>query len=180
MDENIDYRRQRRNDEDDDQTIMPGMSEAEIERIVRRRVKKRQDKMREFYIHFGIFIFVNAFFWMIWAMTSLGEFPWPFIIMGGWGIGVFTHFMDLTQSFSSVQARRDRVIQQEVEREKERLGIYTKPKRDALAKSKREPMRVADDGELQPLDELLDEDRDDEDEDTPRYQDRQRSRSRRG
>src|SRR5690349_21297095 len=105
----MDERRRRTRDasDDGDRTIMPGMTEDEIERIVRARVKKRQDKQREFVIHAGIFAMVNGGLWLLWAMESPGEFPWPFLVMAGWGIGVFAHFMDMTQTLSGVQARRD-------------------------------------------------------------------------
>ncbi len=171
----MDERRRRRRDDDyddNDRTITPGMSEEEIERIVRYRVKKRQDKQREFIIHAGIYIMINGGLWFLWA-TEAGGFPWPFIVMAGWGIGLFAHFMDMIQSFSSVQSRRDAIVQREIEREKERIGLYEKPKRESLQKSKRAPMRVSDDGELEPVD---DADYDDEEEDAPRY----RQNNRRG
>jgi hypothetical protein len=167
-------------DEDDDKgeelerTILPGMSEDEIERIVRHRVKKREEKKREFFIHLVIYLIVNIGIWSVWLTDP--EFPWPIFVSGGWGIGLFAHATEVWQSLSRNQSRRDAIIAQEVEREKERLGIYSKPKRESL--ERRKPMRVSDDGELQPLDALLEDRIDDVDDDaeTPRY----RQNNRRG
>jgi 2TM domain-containing protein len=119
------------------------------EEEIRRRVEKRIKQRNEFYIHLAVYIAVNLLLWGIWFFTSNfhnGEdnFPWPFIPMMGWGIGIVAH--GLTVYFNSARRieARERAVQREIERERERLANddhYEKPKRD-------QRMRLTEDGEL--------------------------------
>jgi hypothetical protein len=42
---------------------------------------------RDFQLHCLIFLLVNAFLWIIWAVTGAG-FPWPVFVTGGWAVGL--------------------------------------------------------------------------------------------
>ncbi|NER17708.1 histidine kinase [Spongiivirga citrea] len=56
------------------------------------RVKERVKAIKEFYIHFAIYLIMVPFFiWMNWISTS---FPWAIFPIFGWGIGVAGHAME--------------------------------------------------------------------------------------
>jgi hypothetical protein len=119
------------------------MDEQEIRERVEKRIKERND----FYIHLVVYIVAVAMMWAFWAFIGGdGGFAWPLIAMVGWGIGIVAH--GLTIFFKSPErvAARERMIQREIERERERLEqagypMSDKRKRDAL-------YRLSDDGEL--------------------------------
>ena len=69
------------------ETRMPE-SEGLRERAIR-RLKKKSD----FRIHLLIYVMVNAFIVVVWAMTGSGFF-WPILPMAGWGIGVVANAWD--------------------------------------------------------------------------------------
>lgn len=71
------------------------MSEEELYRLARKRVEEKKG----FYVHFAVYLAVNALLIMIWWFTGEpgGRFPWFIFPLGGWGIGVLFHFLvDLT------------------------------------------------------------------------------------
>jgi len=124
---------------------------------IRRRIEKRIKQRNEFYIHLAAYIAGNLLMWVIWALTlDTGEtigFPWPIIVMLGWGIGLGAHGLTLFFSSPSRVEARERAIQREIERERERLvndDYYEKPKRD-------QRMRLTDDGELIEIDDDLED-----------------------
>ena len=62
------------------------MSEEEIYRLARKRVKDK----KEFFSHLMVYIVINAMFVVIWAITRAGYpwFVWPLL---GWGVGLAFH-----------------------------------------------------------------------------------------
>lgn len=44
-----------------------------------------------FRIHFTVYLVISAMLILIWFMTSTA-FPWPFIVILGWGAGVAAHW----------------------------------------------------------------------------------------
>ena len=64
----------------DDDTIPSDPREAAIQRIKRKR---------QFQYQLLIFVLINAFLWIIWAIGGFG-FPWPIFVTVGWGIGLAT------------------------------------------------------------------------------------------
>jgi 2TM domain len=56
-----------------------------------RRLKKRRD----FRAHLLVYILVNGFLVIIWAMTNRHGFFWPIFPMAGWGIGVVMNAWDV-------------------------------------------------------------------------------------
>ena len=78
-------------------------------------------------------------------VSRVMEFPWPLIVMFGWGAGLIGHAVD-TFINPAHNGKREEAIQREIERERERLRMdgYTlvdKPKNDFN-------MRLTEDGEL--------------------------------
>ncbi|HLU08700.1 MAG TPA: protein kinase [Oceanobacillus sp.] len=107
-------------------------------RKVRHRVEQPFTKRREFASHLGVYVMINLMMWFIYFASNSSnfmreliggelqilEFPWPLIVMFGWGIGLAIHAFEVLSS-----ERQERAIEREVERERERL-YYEKPKRD--------------------------------------------------
>ena len=56
---------------------------------------ERLKKRRDFHGHVLIYLLVNAFLVVIWAVTSPGGFFWPIFPMVGWGIGVVMNAWDV-------------------------------------------------------------------------------------
>jgi hypothetical protein len=56
---------------------------------------KRLKKKRDFLAHLLVYVMVNAFIIVIWAVTSDGGFFWPIFPMVGWGIGVIMNAWDV-------------------------------------------------------------------------------------
>jgi hypothetical protein len=50
-----------------------------------------------------------ALLWMIWLLTMPGGFPWPAIVMFGWGIGVVMNIWDVygRKPFSEAEVREE-------------------------------------------------------------------------
>jgi hypothetical protein len=128
-------------------------------RKVRSRVEQPFTKRREFATHLGVYVMINLMMWFIYfasgnsnfvqELVSGGlqflEFPWPLIVMFGWGIGLVIHGVETLSS-----DRRERAIEREVERERDRL-YYEKPKRDQFYDEDDEPegnVRLNADGEF--------------------------------
>lgn len=51
---------------------------------------KRLNARREFRVHLGVYVLVNAMLIVIWVATGAGYF-WPIWPIGGWGIGLAAH-----------------------------------------------------------------------------------------
>jgi hypothetical protein len=125
------------------------------EQEIRERVEKRIKQRNEFYSHLVIYIAVNLMLWVIWGLSDdsrLFEFgfggfddvPWPIFSTLGWGLGVLIHGLSVYFNSPGRADAHERMVQREVERERERLeaaGLANKRKRDAL-------YRLSDDGEL--------------------------------
>lgn len=152
-------------DQHPDTRIESGMSEAEIEARIRRRVEKRHQNQAAFLYHLVSFIGVNAVLWGIWLFSGHGDgLPWPAFITLFWGIGLVSHALVVYQSSGMAVARREAAMQREVELEKARLGLRSdnydyvdeKPKRIEKAKpapiEREQRVRLSDDGELVPVD----------------------------
>ncbi len=65
--------------------------DTELRKQAIRRLKKRRD----FRGHLLVYVLVNAFFVVIWAMTSPNSFFWPIFPLVGWGIGVVMNAWDV-------------------------------------------------------------------------------------
>ena len=61
---------------------------------LRDRAIRRLKKRRDFFAHLLVYVMVNGFIVVIWALTSQGFF-WPIFPMVGWGIGVVMNAWDV-------------------------------------------------------------------------------------
>ena len=63
---------------------------------LREQAIKRLKKRRDFHGHVLIYLMVNAFLVVIWAVTSPDGFFWPIFPIVGWGIGVVMNAWDVS------------------------------------------------------------------------------------
>ena len=79
------------------------------EQDLRERAIKRLKKRRDFHGHVLIYLLVNAFLVVIWAVVSPGSFFWPIFPMVGWGIGVVMNAWDVygRRPFTEAQVQRE-------------------------------------------------------------------------
>jgi hypothetical protein len=67
---------------------MTQMTEEEIMKLAAQRVKAR----RGFWVHFSVYCVVNAFLFLVWAITSrFSGHPWFIWTMLPWGVGIAFH-----------------------------------------------------------------------------------------
>jgi hypothetical protein len=84
--------------------------DEELRALAMKRLKKKS----EFKGHVMIYVLVNTFLVVVWAMSGAGYF-WPAFIMGGWGIGLVANAWD-------VYGRSDVPTEGQIQHEMERLG----------------------------------------------------------
>lgn len=87
--------------------------EATTEHTRRDQAAGRVKKKRDFIGHLLMYLLMNAFLVVIWAITDLHGFFWPVFVIGGWGIAVVMNAWD-------VYWRRD-VSELDIRREEERM-----------------------------------------------------------
>lgn len=125
---------------------------------IRRRAEQPFNKRREFLSHLAVYIPINLMLWVIYFFSGgifdseIGflnvGFPWPLIVMFGWGIGLVFHAVDVWAG-----TRQQRAIDRAVERERERYYVE-KPKRDRYLYEEddsvdaRPSVRLNEDGEF--------------------------------
>jgi hypothetical protein len=85
---------------------------ADSEQGLREQAIQRLKKKRDFKTHVLIYVVVNTFLVVIWAVTSAGFF-WPIFPILGWGIGVLANAWD-------VYGRKP-ISEEEIRREADRL-----------------------------------------------------------
>jgi len=122
------------------------------EEIIRKRIEKKLEERQGLMIHGAAFVSMNALMFMIWLFISIGAgefiFPWPFIILFGWGIGMFAHYMEYYNQYGRGREKRESLIAREMERERARLygtADYEKSKNDF---NDDRGIRLTEDGEL--------------------------------
>ncbi len=80
--------------------------------------RKRAQEKIGFYIHFTVYVVVNAFLILIWWFVVGDGFPWFLFILGFWGIGIVAHFMGVFVGTGMT----DRMTQREYEKLKQGRG----------------------------------------------------------
>lgn len=123
-------------------------------RKARKRILESQDKRISFYQHLSVYASINTLLWIIWGSSAAfitgiaAEFPWPIIVMLGWGIGLFVHGVDTYISSGSRQKAQEEAIQREIERQRDRaFSEKAKRKNDDMLDA--DPvLRLNDEGEF--------------------------------
>ena len=68
-----------------------GMSEEQIYELAKKRVEEK----RGFFTHLTVYIIVNIMLVLIWKFASGEGFPWFIFPLGGWGIGIIIHSLNV-------------------------------------------------------------------------------------
>jgi hypothetical protein len=84
---------------------------------IRARAVKALKKRRDFYAHLLVYVLVNSFIVIIWAVTTRDTFFWPIFPMVGWGVGVVMNAWDVW--------RGDDITEDQIQREMRRLQART-------------------------------------------------------
>jgi uncharacterized membrane protein len=79
------------------------------DQIARDRAVTRLKKRRDFRGHLLVYVLVNTFIVVIWAVTGPHGFFWPVFPIVGWGIGVVMNAWDVYW--------RPRITEQDIQRE---------------------------------------------------------------
>ena len=66
---------------------------------------KRIRAKRAFWTHLTVYVAVNAFLVILWAVTLQGDF-WPIWTMVGWGIGLAAHAISVFAGGSEITEER--------------------------------------------------------------------------
>jgi 2TM domain len=76
--------------------------------VLREQAINRIKKKRDFATHVVVYVLVNSFLVVIWAVTS-GDFFWPIFPIAGWGIGLAANAWDVygRRPISEVEIRRE-------------------------------------------------------------------------
>ena len=129
----------------------PKADRKELRRI-RGRAVQLINKRREFFQHLAVYALINTMLWIIYGTSSslplIGDivgsipFPWPLIVMFGWGIGLVYNGFEALSAGS-----RENAVQREIERERDRLDAGEKPKRERRPDNSAS-VRLTEDGEL--------------------------------
>ena len=75
-------------------SLSDSLSRSEQESALRERAIKRLKKRHDFHAHLLVYVLVNSFIVVVWAVTNAGFF-WPIFPMVGWGIGVVMNACDV-------------------------------------------------------------------------------------
>lgn len=90
------------------------MESGASEQDLRGQAVERLKKKRDFKAHVLIYLLINAFLVVIWAVSRDGdEFFWPIFVIVGWGVGVAANAWD-------VYGRKP-ITEDEIRRETDRL-----------------------------------------------------------
>jgi len=82
------------------------------EQAARNRAVTQLKKRRDFYGHLLVYVLVNTFLVVIWAVVDSHGFFWPVFPIVGWGIGVVMNAWDVFW--------RPQITEEEIQREIER------------------------------------------------------------
>ena len=82
------------------------------EQAPRDRAVQRIKRRRDFHAHFLVYVLVNGFVVLIWAITGADGFFWPVFPIAAWGIGLVMNAWD-------VYWRRE-ITEQDIQHEMER------------------------------------------------------------
>ena len=85
------------------------IDEATQQDVLRERAVKRLKKRRDFFGHLLVYVLVNAFLVVIWALGDSDGFFWPVFPIVGWGIAVVMNAWDVYRNdeFDEDQIRRE-------------------------------------------------------------------------
>ncbi len=129
-------------------------SEEDYQRIYKRAHQALNQK-KEFLIHAAAYVGISLASWFFWTGVVGGNPLIPLLFAVGWGIGLVGHGISIYGGTSHAANRRERAIQQAVEREQD--WLYAASSGGGKAKRKREPdmqrLMRTDEGDVLEIDE---------------------------
>jgi hypothetical protein len=90
------------------------MTEEQVYTLARKRVQARKD----FTIHLIVYLGVNTLLFCLWLFVTGRGFPWFAFPLGGWGIGLVSHYYYVSRMVGGDAAGNRSA---EVEREAEKI-----------------------------------------------------------
>ena len=89
----------------------PQLTEEEIYRQARKRVEEKKG----FYIHLMTYVVINIGLILMWAFVTGGGYMWFIWVLGGWGVGLASHFLQVF-AFNKAGGWEKRQMDAEIER----------------------------------------------------------------
>lgn len=81
-----------------------------LDEVLRQQAIKQLKKRRDFHTHLLVYVLVNAFLVIIWALSGWHGFFWPIFPIVGWGIGVALNAWDVYRGDEFTEADIQREI----------------------------------------------------------------------
>lgn len=73
------------------------------------KARKTAEEKVGFFVHLGIYVGINLFMIVTWAVTSgLDSFPWPVFVLHPWGIGLIAHFISAFAGPSMIETMTEK------------------------------------------------------------------------
>jgi hypothetical protein len=85
------------------------IDEVGEDQALREKAIKQLRKQREFRGHLLVYVLVNTFLVVVWALTNPDGFFWPVVPIALWGIGVIMNAWDVYrgEEFSEAQIHHE-------------------------------------------------------------------------
>jgi hypothetical protein len=113
----------------------PVFDEERLRKQVEKRIAERQEEFLGVAIHLAIYVAMNVLFFSAAGAPAL-------VVSFFWGIGMFAHGWSYWTEHGPGRDYRERLIDREVERERQRLYGYMPDK------AKNDDLYIDDDGEI--------------------------------
>jgi hypothetical protein len=108
-------------------------------RAVYDRAVQPVNQRKEFAMHLAAYLCVIPLLWLLFLAADVVSFPWPGLVMAGWGLGLIGHGLSIRWNDS---------VSNSVEREMERQRALIAETDNEPAKRKNEDWALGADGEL--------------------------------
>lgn len=108
------------------------LMEPDDEVALRQRIERDFKKRREFFAHLVVYVLVNALLWVIFAgansdafanlvndpgVMEFMPFPWPLVVMLGWGAGLLANLNEVYFDTGARVRRRTQIVEDTLTRE---------------------------------------------------------------
>ena len=106
--------------------------DPELEAEIRKKAEEKFELRNGIQIFSGIYALVMILVWGIWYATGADYHPWPIYPTLGMFIPLGIMLMVYYNKYGGGAERRERMIDEELARERERMGLRGKVKNDDL------------------------------------------------
>ncbi len=72
-------------------TMTQRLSDEELYKLAKERVEEKKG----FFYNLVAYCVVNAALYLLWRFAAGGGYPWFLWVLGGWGIGLIFHFVNV-------------------------------------------------------------------------------------